>query len=195
MAFPIIDPLRPEYITKTFTQVWDSYDAFKLDYNDLMPLIAGSTIPLNEDNIRASYYLLFAKYGNNPISNYDETQFKMKIMSIMATYGPTWQRKKAIQVSLRELSEDALIQGAKQIYNHAFNPSTNPSTNQLTELTHINDQNVTNNKKSKMEAYSILWANLHVDATDEYLNKFKNCFSRFVGDQYPIIYEEEEEVE
>ena len=193
MTFPIIDPFRPEYITKTFTEVWNSYDKFKIDYDDLMPLIAGSNTLLNNDNVRATYYLLYAKFGNNPLSNYDETQFKMKIMSVIATYGPTWQRKKAIQVSLRELSEDALIQGAKQIYNHAFNPSTEPSTSQLTELTHINDQNVTNNKKSKMEAYSILWANLHVDATDEYLNKFKNCFSRFVGDQYPIIYVEEEE--
>ena len=193
MAFPIIDPFRPEYITKTFTGIWDSYDKFKKDYDELVTLVSGGITPLKDDNARATYYLLYAKYGNNPIANYDDTQFKMKVMTVIATYGPTWERKKAIQNSLRELSEDALIQGAKQIYNHAFNPSTEPTTNELEELTHINEQNVTNNKKSKMEAYSILWANLHVDATDEYLNKFKNCFSRFVGDQYPIIYEEEDD--
>lgn len=193
MAFPIIDPFRPEYITKTFTGIWDSYDKFKKDYDELVTLVSGGITPLKDDNARATYYLLYAKYGNNPIANYDETQFKMKVMAVIATYGPAWERKKAIQKSLRELTEDALIQGAKQIYNHAFNPSTEPTTNQLEELTHINEQNVTNNKKSKMEAYSILWANLHVDATDEYLNKFKNCFSRFVGDQYPIIYEEEDD--
>ena len=193
MAFPIIEPFRPEYITKTFTQIWDSYDVFKKDYDEFMPLISGGTTPLNDDNIKASFYLLYARYGNNPIANYDELQFKMKILAVMCTYGPTWEKKKAIQVSLRGLSDIELIQGAKQIYNHAFNPSTEPTTNQLEELTHINDQNVTNNKKSKMEAYSILWANLHVDATDEYINKFKNCFSRFVGDQYPIIYIEEDE--
>lgn len=193
MAFPIIDPFRPEYITKTFTGIWDSYDKFKKDYDELVTLVSGGITPLKDDNARATYYLLYARYGNNPIANYDDTQFKMKVMTVIATYGPTWERKKAIQNSLRELSEDALIQGAKQIYNHAFNPSTEPTTNELEELTHINEQNVTNNKKSKMEAYSILWANLHVDATDEYLNKFKNCFSRFVGDQYPIIYEEEDD--
>lgn len=193
MAFPIIDPFRPEYITKTFTGIWDSYDKFKKDYDELVTLVSGGITPLKDDNARATYYLLYARYGNNPIANYDDTQFKMKVMTVIATYGPTWERKKVIQNSLRELSEDALIQGAKQIYNHAFNPSTEPTTNQLEELTHINEQNVTNNKKSKMEAYSILWANLHVDATDEYLNKFKNCFSRFVGDQYPIIYEEEDD--
>ena len=193
MAFPILDPFRPEYITKTFCQVWDSYEKFRTDYDDLMPLVSGGIIPLTDNNVKATYYLLYARYGNTPIVNYDETQFKMKLISCMVTYGPVWEKKKSIQVSLRNLSEAELLQGAKQIYNHAFNPSTEPSTQELEELTHINDQNVTNNKKSKMEAYSILWANLHVDATDEYMNKFKNCFSRFVGDQYPIIYVEEDE--
>ena len=193
MSFPILDPFRPEYITKTFAQVWDSYDKFKADYNDLIPLVSGGITPLTENNIKATFYLLYARYGNNPIVNYDETQFKMKLMANIVTYGPVWEKKKAIQVNLRNLTESDLLQGAKQIYNHAFNPSTEPTTTELEELTHINDQNVTNNKKSKMEAYSILWANLHIDATDEYINKFKNCFSRFVGDQCPIIYVEEDE--
>lgn len=193
MGFPILDPLRPEYITKTFVQVFPNYEKFKSDYDDLIPLVSGGVVPLTASNIQATYYLLFARYGNTPILNYDETQFKMKLMSIICTYGPVWERKKAIQKSLRDLTEAELLQGAKQIYNHAFNPSTEPTTAQLEELTHINDQNTTNNKKSKMEAYSILWANLHVDSTDEYLNKFKNCFSRFVGDQFPIIYIEEDD--
>ena len=193
MPFPILDPLRPEYITKTFAQIYPKFEDFSADYNDLISLVSGGVAPLKADNIQATYYLLYARYGNSPIVNYDETQWKMKVMSVIATYGPVWEKKKAIQVSLRSLTEAELLQGAKQIYNHAFNPSTEPSTQELEELTHINDQNVTNNKKSKMEAYSILWANLHVDATDEYLNKFKNCFSRFVGDQYPIIYCEEDE--
>lgn len=193
MAFPILDPFRPEYITKTFSQIYEDYESFKSDYDDLVQLVSGGVVPLSEENARTTYYLLYARYGNTPIVNYDETQFKMKLMAIIATYGPVWERKKAIQASLRGLSEAELLQGAKQIYNHAFNPSTEPSTQELEELTHINDQNVTNNKKSKMEAYSILWANLHVDATDEYMNKFKNCFSRFVGDQHPIIYCEEDE--
>ena len=193
MAFPIFDPFRPQYMTKTFTEVYGSYEEFKSDYDDLIDLVSGGIVPLTEDNVRATYYLLYARYGNTPIVNYDETQFKMKLLSNIVAYGPTWERKKAIQVSLRGLSENELLQGAKQIYNHAYNPSTEPSTQELEELTHINDQNVTNNKKSKMEAYSILWANLHTDATDEYMNKFKNCFSRFVGDQYPIIYCEEDD--
>ena len=188
MAFPILNPLRPEYATKTFTEVYPSYNDFKTDYDDLITLVSGGVQPLKSDNVQATYYLLYARYGNTPIVNFDETQWKMKVMANIATYGPVWEKKKDIQFSLRGLSDEDLRLGAKQIYNHAYNPSTEPSTTELDELTHINEQNVTNNKKSKMEAYAILWANLHVDATDEYMNKFKNCFSRFVGDQYPIIY-------
>ena len=190
MSYP---DLRPEYSTKTFAQVYPSYEKFKEDYDALITLVSGGVQPLTPANTQATFYLLFARYGNNPIVNFDITQFKMKLMSVIATYGPVWEKKKAIQKSLRDLSEAELLQGAKQIYNHAFNPSTEPSTQELEELTHINDQNVANNKKAKMEAYSILWANLHVDATDEYLNKFKNCFSRFVGDQCPILFAVDEE--
>ena len=190
MSYP---DLRPEYSTKTFAQVYPSYEKFKEDYDALITLVSGGVLPLTNANAQATFYLLFARYGNNPIVNFDITQFKMKLMSVIATYGPVWEKKKAIQKSLRDLSEAELLQGAKQIYNHAFNPSTEPSTQELEELTHINDQNVSNNKKAKMEAYSILWANLHVDATDEYLNKFKNCFSRFVGDQCPILFAVDEE--
>ena len=190
MTYP---DLMPEYSTKTFAQVYSSYEAFKADYDALITLVSGGVQPLTEANTRATFYLLFARYGNNPIVNFDVTQFKMKLMAVIATYGPVWEKKKAIQKSLRDLTEAELLQGAKQIYNHAYNPSTEPSTQELEELTHINDQNVTNNKKAKMEAYAILWANLHVDATDEYLNKFKNCFSRFVGDQCPILFAVDEE--
>lgn len=188
--------VRIKYITKTFAQVWENYNAFATDYNAMIGLVSGGvTAPLTADNISATYYLLYAKYGNTPIICEDEYQWKMKIMSNIITYGPTWQRKKAIQVSLRTLTETELLQGAKQIYNHAYNPSTEPTTAQLEELTHINDQNTTNNKKSKMEAFAILWANLHVDSTDEYMRKFQNCFCRFVGDQFPTIYVTEEEEE
>ena len=190
MTYP---DLRPQYSTMTFAQVYPSYEKFKEDYDALITLVSGGVLPLTNANAQATFYLLFARYGNNPIVNFDITQFKMKLMSVIATYGPVWEKKKAIQKSLRDLTEAELLQGAKQIYNHAFNPSTEPSTQELEELTHINDQNVTNNKKAKMEAYSILWANLHVDATDEYLNKFKNCFSRFVGDQCPILFAVDEE--
>ena len=51
MGFPILDPLRPEYLTKTFSQVWESYDSFKSDYDDLIALVSGGIQPLTADEI------------------------------------------------------------------------------------------------------------------------------------------------
>lgn len=186
----ILDPLLPKYDTLTFSQVWNSYEEFKKDYDYFMPLL-GSDSFLTENNQRAIYYYLYSRYGNNPIANFDITQFKMKIFAIIMDFGPLWQRKRKLQEDLRNLTDEQLIQGSRQIYNHSFNPSTEPSTETLEELETIDDQNTSLNKKSKMEAYSILWGNLHVVPTDEFLNKFSGCFSRFVGCQFPIIYEED----
>ena len=98
--------IRIQYTTKTFADVWKNYTAFSTDYATLMPLVSGGlATPINSDNQQALYYLLYAKYGNTPIICTDEYQWKMKIMSIIITYGPTWQRKKAIQVSLSSSSE------------------------------------------------------------------------------------------
>ena len=104
----------------------------------------------------------------------------MKIVSRIFSFGPLWEKKQGIQKNLRDLAEADLLQGAKQIYNHAFNPSTAPTTGTLEELDYINDQNTANHKKPKMEAYSILWNLLHADHTREYLDRFKNCFAVFV---------------
>ena len=168
------------YENLTFAQVWNSYNSFLSDYNALIVGFKQNTAPLKETSLSTLYYLLYAKYGNNPIANSDVGQFKMKILSIIYAYGPLWERKQEIQDKIRALTEDDLIMGAKQIYNHAYNPNSEPSTSSLTELEYINEQNTTNNKKSKLEAYSILWNILHASATDEFLNKFKKCFSVFV---------------
>lgn len=185
----------PKYETLTFSQVWNNYNSFLDDYNSLMVGMAQNPAPLKANSIQTVYYLLFARYGNNPIANSDIGQFKMKIMSIIYAYGPLWQRKQEIQDSIRSLTDEELLVGAKQIYNHAYNPNAEPSTAALTELEYINEQNTTNNKKSKMEAFSILWNILHGSATDEFLNKFKKCFAIFVDTMPAPFYIDDELIE
>ncbi len=168
------------YETLTFSQVWGSYTKFKDDYDALIVGFAEDTTPVTSNELQTIFYLLYAKYGNNPISNSDVDQFKMKVISIIYAYGPTWSRRNAIQKTLRNLQESDLLIGAKQIYNNALNPSSEPSTSTLEELTYINSQNTANYKKSKMEAYSILWNLLHTDVTEEFISRFKKCFAIFV---------------
>lgn len=45
--------------------------------------------------------MLYARYGNNPIANYDETQFKYKVFSVIFQYGPTWEKRLSVQETLR----------------------------------------------------------------------------------------------
>ena len=170
--------MLPRYDTKLFTEIWEDKDAFLSDYNGATAVGIPSTI--SSANATVLYYLLYAKYGNNPIANLDEEQFKYKVFAIIWQYGPTWEKRISIQTALRNLSDTDIQLGAKAIYNTALNPSTAPTTSSLTELTYINQQNTTNYKKSKLEAYGILWELLKTDVTEEFLNRFKKLFKQFV---------------
>ena len=183
----------PKYGTFTYAQIWDSLAKFEADYNDNIVLYAQNTSPIKADSLRTLYFLLYSKYGNNPIANSDVNQFKFKVYSIIYAYGPMWEKKVEIQDAVRALSEAELLRGSKQIYNHAYNPSSTPSTDTLEELTYINDQNTTQHKKSKMEAYSILWELLHASATEEFLKQFKRLFSVAVAPKSVPYYIEEED--
>lgn len=174
--------------TLTYSEIWSKYTDFKADYDALIVGFAENTSPVLTTSLQTIYYLLYAKYGNNPIANSDISQFKMKIISIIYAYGPTWEKKQSIQKTLRSLTEAELLLGAKQIYNHALNPSSEPTTSALTELEYINDQNTANYQKSKMEAYSILWNLLNAEPTRDFIDKFKKCFAVFVDKMRTAFY-------
>lgn len=191
------DELIPQYSTITFTDVWDSVEDFKEDLAD-SPFAGcihyGETVgtapnqTTYPDNVSLVFYLLYARYGNNPIANHDITQWKFKIFSVIFQYGPTWEKRLDIQAKLRNLTDDEILKGSKAIFNHAFNPSTVPSTGSLDELNYINDQSTSNYKKSKMDAYMQLWELLRTDITEDFLNQFKKCFKLFVSAESPMLF-------
>ena len=172
--------------TKTFTEVYDSWEDFLTDSGTIFDL------NITESNLKTLYYLLYARYGNNFITNWDENQFKAKLWGLIWQYGPTWEKRLDIQEKLRNIGDEQLLEGARAIYNHAFNPSTDPSTATLTELTYINDQNTTNYKKSKMDAYTQLWNLLATDVTEDFISKFKTLFKKAIA-PFTILYESEED--
>ena len=153
--------MLPQYSTMLFTDVWDDEADFQAEF---IASPFGTAVHHGEtvgtvtfpNNVSTIFYLLYAKYGNNPIANRDVNQFKYKVFSIIFQYGPTWEKRLDIQTKLRELTADELATGSRAIYNTALNPSTAPSTSSLEELTYINQQNTTNYKKSKMDAYAQL---------------------------------------
>ena len=185
--------LLPQYDTKLFTDIYEKADAFCYDYQHI-----GIPTAISVENAMTLYYLLYAKYGNSPIANLDENQFKYKLFSTVFMYGPAWESRLNIQDRVRNLlsdplNEDNLLQGAKVINNHALNPETDPSTAALHELQYINEQNTTNYQKSKMDAYGQLWNLISTDVTAEFLNKFNICFKKFVKPANPLIYVTDDE--
>lgn len=186
--------LLPQYDTKLFTDIYEDVDSFIEDYLEID--LGGLTVNAAQENyglVPKLFYLLYAKYGNTPIANLDENQFKYKLFSVIFMYGPAWEKRLEIQNNIKNLTADELLQGSKSIHNHAYNPSTEPSTSSLEELTYINDQNTSQYKKSKMDAYGQLWNLIATDVTSEFLNKFNVCFKKFVKPANPLIYVTDDE--
>lgn len=185
------------YRTSTFTEVWEDAETFVKE-------VLGSAFPLSDVMVAAdassylslAYYMMYAKYGNSHIANLDENQFKYRVFGIIYQYLPTLATKLKIQNKLRalDLDDGDLFEGAKMIYNHSFNPSTAPSTNTLNELDTINDQNVTKNKRSKLDAYAYLSGLLEDDLWSEFTSRFRKLFITIVQPNEPLLYGNNEEV-
>ena len=174
-----------EYRTNSFVDIYPNAESFSTDY-------AAVGIPQKlskPTSISTIYYLLYARYGNSHIASSDQNQFKYKLFSIIFMYGPTWEKRLDIQDKLRAIPEADLLVASKIIYNHAYNPGTEPTTSTLEELEAINEQNTTNYKRSKLDAYGTLIDLLETDVTSAFLDKFKRLFITVVEPQKSLYYE------
>ena len=99
-----MNKMIPQYDTKLMTEVWSDASGFLTDYQNV-----GIPTTISNQNATTLYYLLYARYGNTPIANYDENQWKYKVFSIIFQYGPTWEKRLDIQTTLRGLQLSDLI--------------------------------------------------------------------------------------
>ena len=175
--------LYGNYRQVKFTDVWQTAESFVSDYKN-----NGIETTISDKTATTLYYLLYSRYGNNVLASSDTNRFKYDVWATIFSYGPTWEKRLEIQDKLRNLTDDELFTGATQIYNHAYNPGTAPSTNTLDELTAINEQNTSKNKKGKMDAYAMLIALLETDVTESFLDKFKKLFITVVQPELPLWY-------
>lgn len=184
----MIPTVYGNYRNPAFTDIFPDEETFLLE-NQNNPLHV-----MEQDDARTIYYLLYAKYGNSIIASSDVNRFTYQLFSIIYSYGPTWAKRKEIQKKLRELQDDEIIIGTRQIFNHSDTPSTAPSTSTLDELLTIDSQNTAGVKKSKMEALALLQALLETDITTEFIDKFKYLFRINVAPEAPLWYEMDENV-
>ena len=188
--------MLPMYNTKTFAQILPDFASFKKLFDEDFDQYAKDCI--TSTSLNKLYWLLYARYADNPICNLSEERFKARLVAITFQKAPTWEKKLGVQASLRGLTEDELQTGARTIFNRALHDETEPGTNTDTELTYINSQDVSKQKRSKLDAYSDLMDVLKTDVTEEIISSYAKLFSKFVTPNITRIYvndisEEEEE--
>lgn len=126
----------PQYDTKIFTDIWNRASEFVYDYKHV-----GIPTTISDTNATTLFYLLYAKYGNNPIANYDEEQFKYKVFSVIFQYGPTWEKRLSVQETLRGLQLSDLIDDGQfsELFGHQGASSSNTTNSSNSTRTIDND--------------------------------------------------------
>lgn len=184
--------LYGNYRQLKFTDVWDSAESFSEDWNDTpfktVKVNNEEFNTLSAESLNILFYFLYSKFGNSTIASSDITQFKFKLWTTIWQYGPNWEKRLDLQNKLRTLSDDEIIKGTKNIHNHSFNPSSAPSTDTLDELITIDDQNTTQVKRSKIDAYTLMYDMLVDDITEEFINRFRDLFLKVVVPEIPLWY-------
>ena len=184
--------MLPRYNTKLFSDIFPDFATFSAAFDGFGGYAKNC---ISETSLKTLFGLLYARYGNNPIVNYTEDIFISKIVANTFQKGPTWERKLALQATLRNLSDDDLLAGARTIFNRAEHPENSPSTNTDTELTYINSQDVSKQRRSKLDAYSYLMDVLKFDVTEDFIKSYSVYFSKFVSPNVSRIYVNDEEEE
>lgn len=129
----------PRFDTKLFSEIWERAEDFLYDYQQ-----NGIPMTINSANATTLYYLLYARYGNNPIANYDEEQFKYKVFSIIWQYGPTWQKRLDVQGILRGMQLSDLVDDgsfSELFTGTGYNSSTSSGTTGNTRTLNTLEQN------------------------------------------------------
>lgn len=171
--------------TRSYSEIYSNSNDFITEWFN-SPF--ASTNVMSANDLELTYFILLSNFANSHIVSSDENRFKLELMSLVFRYAPSWIKRIDLQKKLRGLTDDELMQGSKNIYNHAFNPSAEPPTSTLDEINYINEQNTNNFKKSKMDAYQSLYMILETDVTAEFIKVFKKLFRTVVEPESPLWY-------
>lgn len=171
------------YRTRTFSEIFDSYETFIQQW-DTLPF--KEAVAADNINMELAYYLLMARYANSHIASLDENRFIFQTFSTIFQYGPMWAKDLSTQAALRALNIDAFRTGVANIINQASNPSTEPSTADTEELPFVNNQNVSKTKRSIADGYALMYSLLKEDVSEKFIDRFKKLFLTIVAPERPL---------
>lgn len=171
------------YRTRTFSEIFDSYETF-LEHWDSLPF--KEAVAADNINMELAYYLLMARFANSHIASLDENRFIFQTFSTIFQYGPMWAKDLKTQAAIRALDVEAFRTGVANIINQASNPSIEPSTQSTEELPYINNQNVSKTKRSIADGYALMYSLLKEDVTEKFIDRFKKLFLTIVAPERPL---------
>lgn len=160
------------YNTKTFKAIWATSDDFVTD-------LTASAFTGCIENPTLVYYLLYSRFANSHIVGKDEDQWKIRMFTRLYSCGPTYEKKMAIQKSLREMTDEDLLTNGQMISKMGYNPSTvveDGGVNAVSDISTVDQQNSTKTVSGKLNAYANLWLALKTDITSAFINDFKDLF-------------------
>lgn len=175
--------------TSRFTEVFTSVDTFITSFRE-SPL---NDANLTDETLKKVFYELVAQYGDSYFKSTNDYRNKLKTFSILANEGVVYQKKLEIQKKLINLTLQELMDNGVSISNYAENPGDEATTTiDAYEgedfLKYVNNQNVTKDKNSKLNAYkSQLYAIKNV--TTDFVKKFSQLFETILWSSYLPIYE------
>lgn len=181
--------MYPIYDRKLFSDVYPDANKFLQDYKNYESSIDNLN-KVEDKYVTLTWQLVASRFANTPIRSQSEEQFKLSVFGIMFSEAPTFVKRLDIQAKVRNLSDAELMEGETAIANAARNPATAPGTQSMDELPYIDNQNVTKQKRSKLQAYALQLSLLESDLSEPYVRKFEPLFARVIVDA-EYIYPEE----
>lgn len=176
--------LFTQQYTKTFSEIYSTYESFFEDYKNL----GVPTRLKNDEFLKTIYILLMGEYSSSSIMSLSEMQFRLRLFTLIMSYGPQYERELEMQDKLLNMTDEEIKVSAKAIHNTALNPSTAPTTDTLEELTMINQQNTTKHVRSLLDAYEYLETLLSPNLTKEFIKRFDHLFVRVLRTNQPLYY-------
>lgn len=167
---------------RTFFDIYNNEDDF---LNDLKNNYSTFYVSDMGDNmIKLTFWLIGARFGDQAIIGYtDVPRWKLRLFSMVYTYGPVWAKKTELQKQIRSLTLDQLKETGKMINNTALNPNNDPTTE---ELDYISSQNTSKSTMADVDALNIQYVTLNDGLDRNYIDHFAKLFSKFLLPDEPL---------
>jgi hypothetical protein len=179
------------YNTVTFSDHFPDYETWEEKIGGMLTIpYLDATLHPGIPSPETIYTLLMAEYKNSHVASDDPTRFVLKCAALMYQYAPQYQREMEIQVKLRDMTQDEMLNGGETIANEAAHPGKTMDVDAHEKVTTVNAQRTAWRQKDKATAYAELYALLDADITTRFVNRFRRLFIVNATPRKPLLYPE-----